>query len=86
MYSKVLLACSHLMHLLQAATKLGVLNLQMEAVLRGGQSSREGELCVQAVFTLLDTLRTWLAEQRGIASSSGAAGIRCACHTGCSSA
>lgn len=45
----------------------------MEAVLRGGQSSREGELCVQAVFTLLDTLRTWLAEQRGFAPGSGKA-------------
>lgn len=39
--------------------------VQMEAVLQGGQSSREGELCVQAVFTLLDTLTKWRAEQRG---------------------
>ena len=46
---------------------------QVEAVLRGGQSSREGELCVQALFTLLDMLRTWLAGQRGFAASSGAA-------------
>jgi hypothetical protein len=46
---------------------------QLEAVLRGGQSSREGELCVQAVFTLLDMLRTWLTAQCGLAVSSGAA-------------
>jgi hypothetical protein len=46
---------------------------QVEAVLRGGQSSREGELCVQALFTLLDMLRTWLAGQRGFAGSSGGA-------------
>ena len=37
---------------------------QMEAVLRGGRSSREGELCVQAVFSLLDTLRLWLEDTR----------------------
>jgi len=36
----------------------------MEAVLRGGRSSREGELCVQAVFSLLDTLRLWLEDTR----------------------
>ena len=36
----------------------------MEAVLRGGRSSREGELCVQAIFSLLDTVRLWLEDTR----------------------
>jgi hypothetical protein len=44
---------------------------EVEAVLRGGASSREGELCVQAVFTLLDVLKAWLEEQRNAAVPTG---------------
>ena len=46
---------------------------QMEAVLREGHASREGELCVQEVFSLLDVLHKWVAEGRSAASSSGSA-------------
>ena len=47
-----------------ATTEQGFSVAQMEAVLRGGRSSREGELCVQAVFSLLDTLKLWLEDAR----------------------
>lgn len=46
---------------------------QMEAVLREGHASREGELCVQEVFSLLDVLHKWVAEGRCVASSAGSA-------------
>lgn len=32
-------------------------------VLREGRSSKEGELCVTAVFSLLDTLKKWVEER-----------------------
>lgn len=41
---------------------------EVTAVLSSGHATREGELCVQAVFTLLDVLRAWL-EQRKLASA-----------------
>lgn len=37
---------------------------EMEAVLEAGHASREGALCVQAVFRLLDVLAKWVAEAR----------------------
>ena len=48
---------------------------EVEAVLEGGHASREGELCVQAVFSLLDVLKAWLEQRkRGAASSAHSAG------------
>ena len=48
---------------------------EVEAVLEGGHASREGELCVQAVFSLLDVLKAWLEQRkRGAASSAQSAG------------
>ena len=41
---------------------------EMEAVLRTGHSSREGELCVQEVFSLLDALKKAVAEARTTAT------------------
>lgn len=32
---------------------------EIEAVLRGGHMHKEGELCVQAIFSLLDVLKKW---------------------------
>jgi hypothetical protein len=55
----------------------------MEAVLRGGRSSREGELCVQAVFSLLDTLKLWLEDARPSLLSHGGAGSTSECLLGC---
>lgn len=46
-----------------------LLSLQeLEAVLRGGASSREGGLCLQAVFSLLDVLHKW-GEEAKLAST-----------------
>jgi hypothetical protein len=41
---------------------------QVEAVLRAGPASREGELCVQEVFGLLDVLHQWVAQARAASS------------------
>ena len=35
---------------------------EIEAVLRGGHSNKEGELCVQAIFSLLDVLKKFVAD------------------------
>ena len=32
---------------------------EIEAVLQRGQANKEGELCVQAIFVLLDVLKQW---------------------------
>ncbi len=55
----------------------------MAAVLRGGRDSVDGELCVQAVFALLDTLRKWLTTLQGRATpaASGAPPQRVHTHT-----
>lgn len=49
------------------------MTVQMEAVLRGSKDCADGELCVQAVFALLDTLRKWLTTQQhqALVASSG---------------
>lgn len=44
---------------------------EIEAVLRFGPASREGELCVQEVFTLLDVLKKCVAEAASTPSTSG---------------
>ena len=55
---------------------------QVEAVLRAGPASREGELCVQEVFSLLDVLHQWVAEARApplpgtVAATSTGDGVR----------
>ncbi|KAK9914842.1 hypothetical protein WJX75_001188 [Coccomyxa subellipsoidea] len=40
---------------------------EIEAVLRAGHASREGELCVQEIFSLLDALKKAVAEARAAA-------------------
>ena len=42
-------------------------------MLRAGPASREGELCVQEVFSLLDVLNQWVAEARATPSPATAA-------------
>ena len=41
----------------------------VQAVLAGASSSREGTLCCQAVFTLLDTLQRWHADAKAAAQA-----------------
>lgn len=47
---------------------------EIVAVLRGGHANKEGELCVQAVFTLLDMLKKWAADylEQSMREESGA--------------
>ncbi|BDA43155.1 Serine/threonine-protein kinase ATR at C-terminar half [Coccomyxa sp. Obi] len=47
---------------------------EMEAVLRTGHASREGELCVQEVFSLLDALKKAVAEARTTATATASVG------------
>ncbi len=49
---------------------------EMEAVLRTGHASREGELCVQEVFSLLDALKKAVAESRTTVTAA-ASGAHC---------
>lgn len=35
---------------------------EIEAVLREGHNNKEGELCVQAIFSLLDVLKKFIAD------------------------
>lgn len=37
---------------------------ELEAVLAGGPSTREGVLCLQAIFSLLDVLQRWSEEAK----------------------
>ena len=46
-----------------------LLCLSVQAVLAGASSSREGTLCCQAVFTLLDTLQRWHADAKAAAQA-----------------
>jgi len=46
---------------------------EMEAVLREGHINKEGELCVQAIFSLLDVLKKFVADLKQKAE--GAAGL-----------
>ena len=48
---------------------------ELAAVLEGGSASREGALCVQAVFRLLDVLAKWVAGARD-AAAAAAGGAR----------
>ncbi|KAL3137629.1 hypothetical protein ABBQ38_004906 [Trebouxia sp. C0009 RCD-2024] len=49
---------------------------EIVAVLRGAAANKEGELCVQAIFLLLDVLKKWAEDAKGTAafSASGVAG------------
>ena len=40
------------------------------AVLRGAAANKEGELCVQAIFLLLDVLKKWAEDAKGTAAFS----------------
>jgi hypothetical protein len=40
--------------------------VRLQAVLAGASASREGTLCCQAVFGLLDTLQKWLADAKAV--------------------
>jgi len=48
---------------------------ELAAVLEGGSASREGALCVQAVFRLLDVLAKWVSGARD-AAAAAAGGAR----------
>lgn len=62
-----------------------------QAVLAGASASREGTLCCQAVFGLLDTLQKWLADAKAVVqqqlasyqADKGAAGGRGGAAAGC---
>ena len=41
---------------------------EIEAVLQRGQANKEGELCVQAIFVLLDVLKQWAEAAQSKAS------------------
>lgn len=47
---------------------------EVTAVLQEGHASREGELCVQAIFTLLDVLKAWLEQRKQATPSTGSSG------------
>ena len=48
---------------------------EIVAVLRGAAANKEGELCVQAIFLLLDVLKKWAEDAKGSAAFS-ASGIK----------
>lgn len=43
---------------------------EIVAVLRGAAANKEGELCVQAIFLLLDVLKKWAEDAKGTAAFS----------------
>ena len=49
------------------------------AVLRGAGANKEGELCVQAIFLLLDILKKWAEDNKGttVLSAQGAVSLAC---------
>ena len=51
---------------------------EVEAVLQRGQANKEGELCVQAIFVLLDVLKKWSEGAQSSSSwlASGVLGAR----------
>ena len=54
---------------------------EIVAVLRGAGANKEGELCVQAIFLLLDILKKWAEDNKGatVLSASGPASLTLAC-------
>ena len=46
---------------------------EIDAVLTQGAASAEGQLCVQAVFALVDVLKQWLEQRRSSTASPGSA-------------
>jgi len=49
---------------------------EIVAVLKGAGAHKEGELCVQAIFLLLDVLKKWAEETKGTAAWSASGGDR----------
>ena len=49
------------------------------AVLRGAGANKEGELCVQAIFLLLDILKKWAEDNKGTTVLSAAGAISFGC-------
>ncbi len=47
---------------------------EIVAVLKGAGAHKEGELCVQAIFLLLDVLKKWAEETKGTAAWSASGG------------
>jgi len=47
---------------------------EIVAVLKGAGAHKEGELCVQAIFLLLDVLKKWAEEMKGTAAWSASGG------------
>ena len=41
------------------------------AVLRGAGANKEGELCVQAIFLLLDILNKWAQDNKAASAAPG---------------
>ncbi len=53
---------------------------EIVAVLRGAGAHKECELCVQAIFLLLDVLKKWAEESKGTAAWSASGGdMSCVC-------
>jgi len=48
---------------------------EIVAVLKGAGAHKEGELCVQAIFLLLDVLKKWAEETKGTAAWSASGGF-----------
>lgn len=48
-------------------------------MLRGAGANKEGELCVQAIFLLLDVLKKWAEDAKGTAAFSSS-GVPAAAH------
>ena len=54
--------------------------MEIEAVLREGHANKEGEMCVQAIFTLLDVLKKFVTDLKDhVARDEGKLCMRTSC-------
>lgn len=53
---------------------LQLIKQEIQLVLKEGHSSKEGELCVQAIFTLLDMLKAFVTDLKEQAAREEASG------------
>ena len=53
---------------------------EIHAVLTGGRATKEGELCVQAIFSLLDVLKKFVSSLKAQAAQAEASGRALALH------
>lgn len=72
-------------NVLKAGSKEGRqrVKLEIEAVLRDGHTNREGELCVQAIFSLLDMLKKWSTDHLEQAKREDSSSERFLCRSLC---